>query len=112
MVQIQQSIDVRIGSVVRTAREQKRYSVAALADRADIPRDTLLAIELGTARASAADLFRLSKALCVELRSFFGECCSMKQANPSGMIETLRAHDGMAALIEHMHANAVDMQAA
>ena len=112
MVEIQQNIDVRIGSVMRAAREQSNYSVDALANQVDIPRDTLMAIESGAERAGPAELFRLSKALCIELRSFFGECCNMKHSNPSDMVETLKTHHSIAALVERMQANAIETRVA
>ncbi len=102
------SIDVEIGKALRAARDEQRYTIAQLALRADVPTATIEAIEQGAERASAAQLFRLSRVLGVELRSLFSECCSMQYSNPSSMLQKLRTDRTLSALVEKVRLDRSD----
>lgn len=96
------SIDVQIGKALRAAREEKRYTIAQLAMQAEVPTKSIKVIEQGAKRASAAQLFRLSRVLGVELRSLFGECCNMQYSNPSSMLQKLRNDRTLSTLVEQV----------
>lgn len=112
MVQNNQSIDIRIGSTLRAAREDRQLTLATLAEQASIDRDTLMAIENGAERASAAQIFRLSKNLGIELSLVFRDCCKMKHSRRMDTVQTLKTPPGIAILVEQMRADAIKMRAA
>jgi DNA-binding XRE family transcriptional regulator len=112
MVHTHQTVDERIGLALRDAREQREMAVSTLAAQADIERDTLIAIEHGTERASAAQVFRLSKVLGIELKQIFGDCCKMKPSAVMRPVQTLKAPDGINALVARMRTDAVKTRAA
>ena len=112
MVQNTQSLDVRIGSSLRAAREKRHLAVSTLAEQAQMECDTLIAIENGAKRASAAQIFRLSKILGIELKQIFRNCCKMKQSRTIAPVQTLDTPDGIAALVVRMRADTLKTRAA
>ena len=112
MVQNTQSLDVRIGSSLRAAREKRHLAVSALAEQAQMDCDTLIAIENGAERAGAAQIFRLSKILGIELKQIFRNCCKMKHSRAIAPVQTLNTPDGIAALVVRMRTDTLKTRAA
>ena len=112
MAQNQQSIDVRIGSSLRAAREKRHLAVSTLAEQAQIECDTLIAIENGAERASAAQIFCLSKILGIELKQIFRDCCKMKHSRAIAPIQSLNTPEGIAALVVRMRTDTLKTRAA
>lgn len=67
------TLNMRIGRNLRSAREAARLSVSDLADFLDCSSRDIAAYEAGQARLSAIDLYRLSKRLSVRLSCLFAE---------------------------------------
>lgn len=105
-------IDVRIGQRVHAARKRNQLSVETLANRVKLEADALIAIEQGTERPSAAQLFRLSSELGVELRSFFAESCKMNQSNALDLLQAIRSHQSLVELVENMRSQTMKPRAA
>ena len=112
MVQNTQSLDIRIGSSLRAAREERHLAVSTLAEQAQMDYDTLIAIENGAEQASAAQIFRLSKILGIELKQIFRNCCKMKHSRAIAPFQTLNSPDGIAALVVRMRTDTLKTRAA
>lgn len=67
------SLNMRIGKNLRSARENAGLSGSDLADLLDCSSRDIAAYEAGRARLSALDLYRLSKHLSVRISCLFAE---------------------------------------
>lgn len=77
-------INTHVGERIRGRREMLRLTLPALAAKSGLPIVDVVAIENGTRRASASDLFVLSRALGVPTNFFFDRY----RATPPGSVKS------------------------
>lgn len=100
------SIDDHIGLRLEQARKSAGLTVDELAKRLGLDTDHVLALEAGTARASAAMLYRASRLLELELRWFFAsDQCEQRDfrdldAKCPEMINGAKSNGLMARLVD------------